>query len=105
MRLRNYKDESGREWNVWDVPPRFSPGRSGSDRRTQQQPGFSPERRITPERRRTVAPPEWVYGWVCFQHGDEKLRLCPLPKGWETASDRELDELRRRATPVHRTSS
>lgn len=103
MGLRTYTDAEGRRWNVWDVPPRYTPLRSTTPRRTQAENGFSPERRRAPDRRITVAPPEWVHGWMCFQNGSEKLRLCPFPANWEDASDEQLERYRRQATAVTRT--
>lgn len=102
MGLRRYTDPSGGEWNVWDVPPRYSPMRSGVDRRSQSAPGFSPDRRRTPDRRVTVPPPEWVHGWITFQNETDKLRLCPMPPDWEAMADEQLEQYRREAKPVSR---
>lgn len=103
MGLRTYTDREGRRWNVWDVPPRFSPLRAATPRRAQTASRFSPERRHTADRRVTVPPPEWVHGWMCFQNGSDKLRLCPLPAGWQDASDEQLEQYRQQATAVTKT--
>ena len=105
MSLRRYVDPTGAEWNVWDVPPRYSPKRSGVDRRTRSVSEFHPERRMVPDRRVTKPPAEWVHGWITFQNETEKLRLCPLPPNWETAADEELENYRQKAKPVSRLSS
>lgn len=94
MALREYKDRSGVEWKVWDVPPRFSPKRSGDDRRKTL------ERREAGDRRKTTPPPEWVHGWICFQAPAEKRRLCPLPEDWEHAPIEQLERYRKLAVPV-----
>jgi hypothetical protein len=101
MALRTYTDPRGTEWKVWDIPPRFTPLRSPSDRRTVKSIGRpTVERRRGEERRVTEAPPEWIHGWICFQSDREKLRLCPLPEKWEQASSQELEGYRRRAVPA-----
>lgn len=104
MGLRRYTDPTGSEWNVWDVPPRYTTQRSMVERRRVDTPGFSPERRKTPDRRVSVPPPEWVYGWITFQNETEKLRLCPLPPDWEALPDDELERYRRKAKPVARAT-
>ena len=101
MALRQYTDTAGREWRVWDVPPRFETMRSGTERRKLHL-SYSPERRGHEERRKTEAPPEWVHGWICFESAGEKRRLCPLPHGWEEASIDQLEDFRTRAIPVRR---
>lgn len=100
MGLRIYRDPTGVEWRVWEVPPRFSPLRSERDRRSNVAPQMSNDRRQKPDRRVTVPPPEWVHGWICFQSETAKLRLCPLPEGWEQAPTERLEILRRVAVPV-----
>ena len=100
MGLRRHTGGDGRVWNVWDVPPRFSPKRSGVDRR-KNPVRVAVERRELIVRRVTEPPPEWVHGWVCFETEHEKRRLCPLPDGWENASEEELEEYRNAAILVH----
>lgn len=102
MGLRRYTDKTGREWNVWDVPPRFSVKRSGIDRRSRSVQGYAPERRRSGERRVTEAPAEWLHGWITFQNAEEKWRLCPLPEDWEAVPDDQLEAYRNRGIPVNR---
>lgn len=101
MGLRRHLDREGRVWNVWDVPARFTPKRSGVDRRLTAAPTPAQDRRTGGKRRVTIPPPEWVHGWVCFEADQEKRRLCPLPDGWETATAEELEEYRQKAIPVN----
>jgi hypothetical protein len=42
-------------------------------------------------------------GWLCFECGDDRRRLSPIPKGWARASDATLEAYCRSATPA-RTS-
>ena len=106
MALRIYTDPSGTEWKVWDVPPRFARLRSAvADRRSSVSPDSKSDQRRRSERRVTVAPPEWVHGWICFQSDSAKLRLCPLPEKWEDAGPEALERLRRRAVAVRIPSS
>lgn len=100
MGLREYKDSNGGEWKVWDVPPRFSPKRSATDRRSGETAHLGPERRGRRDRRQTVPPPEWIHGWICFQGTGEKRRLCPLPPDWEKVALEDLERYRMRALPV-----
>lgn len=100
MGLREYRDSKGREWKVWDVPPRFSPKRSGTDRRSSGSAHPVLERRHLRERRRTVPPPEWVHGWICFEGTEGKRRLCPPPADWEQVALTELERYHARAVEV-----
>jgi len=77
MTLLQFKDESGREWEVWEVgarPPL-------ADRPTT--PGADPAPR-----------------WLCFASGTERRRLTIYPPRWSTLSPADLDVLCRRATPA-----
>lgn len=40
------------------------------------------------------------HGWLCFQSAGEKRRLSPIPWGWQSLSDEELERLLRRAEIV-----
>jgi hypothetical protein len=39
-------------------------------------------------------------GWLCFQGGEEKRRLTPVPSGWESFPDEKLHLLYRMAKPT-----
>jgi hypothetical protein len=71
MAYREFKDENGRDWRAWDVAePRYAHRSSGG-----------------------IVPPEFAHGWLAFESGNEKRRLCPYPKGWASMSDTELERL------------
>lgn len=43
-------------------------------------------------------PRELRSGWLAVQHGEAKLRVAPVPKGWMHLTDAELAELVERTT-------
>jgi hypothetical protein len=46
---------------------------------------------------RTPLPSALQHGWLCFESRAEKRRLGPIPRGWESLSDRALEQLSQRA--------
>ena len=83
---------------VWDVSPKFKPVRSNIPRRRQVVSDYPNERRAVADRRAFVQPPEWAHGWLCFESGRDRLRLTPVPEGWETLPEDDLDGFRSKAT-------
>jgi hypothetical protein len=69
----------GVEWAVWDVRP-ASPARLEL----------------------TGASPVLQSGWLCFESPEEKRRVAPIPDGWESWSDAELEACCRAAPRVQR---
>jgi hypothetical protein len=107
MSLRVFRDQGGHEWKVWDVVP--NPGRPASDRRAADRrvpppQERDPERRTGRERRRDAGlfTPGLEAGWLCFENGEEKRRLTPIPSGWQGAPAPTLAELLARARRVPR---
>lgn len=82
MALREFTDERGGEWKVWDV--------------TADQ--------IHPKTKAEDYMHDLAEGWLVFEHadGEEKRRLCPFPEGWENGSDADLRALLARADKVKR---
>ena len=89
MALREFTDQKGRSWTVWDVHPRLA-------ERRQRNAGPPPGER---ERRRFVEPrlhlrPSMAAGWLVFEANDgERRRLAPIPGGeisWSEAPESEL---------------
>ncbi len=68
MAVRNFMDPEGREWRVWNVTP------------GQHHESTTPSH----------LPDDMVDGWLCFQSGDEKRRVAPVPADWQDRSDGEL---------------
>jgi hypothetical protein len=90
MPLRTFEDSKGETCKVWNVTPFVVQGT---------------ERRMT-ERRMAAGTlysgPERESGWLCFERGNEKRRLTPVPAGWDDAPDHELESLFDSARPVTR---
>ena len=93
---------------MWNVTPMTLQGteRRMTERRVAHGVVYSgPERRAGRERRmRTpgLLTPGLEAGWLCFERGEEKRRLTPIPVGWDEAPDRELETLFEGARPVTR---
>lgn len=108
MALRNFTDEAGSEWRVWDVVPHVLRGgveRRRTDRRRGGVHAYAgPERRVGGDRRARAGgmTPTLGAGWLCFENGAEKRRLTPIPAGWDEAPAEELRGLLARARSVPR---
>lgn len=66
MPLREFTDESGREWRVWDVQPES----------------------LHPTTRAEDYLRDYLEGWLTFEtvDGTAKRRIHPIPRGWDAAS-------------------
>ena len=89
MAYREFTDERGREWTVWDVHPRLA------ERRLQNAgppPGVRERRRFVERRLRLRS--KMSAGWLVFEARDgERRRLAPIPdvpRAWSEASDHEF---------------
>jgi hypothetical protein len=82
MALREFTAADGTSWRVWDVT---------SDK-------------LHPATRAEDYLANYLDGWLVFESfdGAQKSRLFPIPAGWSTATDGELEALLRRAEAVHR---
>jgi hypothetical protein len=78
-RVREFTDNEGRQWRVWQVRPR-SGGRANAERYLGQ----------------------YVKGWLAFEllAGDLRKRLPSFPEDWLRMRDEELEDLRWRAVDV-----
>jgi hypothetical protein len=75
MSYAEYMDRDGRAWRVWYTRPLLAEVVS-------------------------ILPSDWKDGWLTFESRGEKLRLAPVPSGWERLSPERLDLLRRVAEPT-----
>jgi hypothetical protein len=80
MALREFKDETGREWRAWDI--------------TAEQ--------LHPSTRAENHMQGVLEGWLVFEaaDGSAKARLYPIPPSWRTASHDDLRDLLQRAEPT-----
>ena len=108
MALRAFLDSSGNEWLAFDVIPRTDERRR-LDRRASRAMRSQPEDRRDADRRFTVGGRSLLAGgvadgWLCFERGTERRRLCPIPARWPRCSDVELESYCQSARPVRRDS-
>lgn len=87
MAIREFKDDRGRDWRVWDVYPTLV------ERRQHQAgpPTGTPERRRT-DRPRARLRQDLTRGWLVFEARDgERRRFAPIPgPEWADVSDHQL---------------
>ena len=99
MALREFTDETGRSWQVWDVYPSLTERRS----RTAGPPPGVRERRRHLEWRPRISQ-NMSRGWLVFESRDgERRRLAPIPEmptGWQAVSEHELRGWLERSEPA-----
>jgi len=108
MALRPFMDSAGNEWLAFDVVPRADERRR-FDRRSPDEARSEPENRRDADRRLTVGGRSPLAsgvadGWLCFERGSDRRRLCPIPEGWLRCSDVELETYCHSARLVRRDS-
>jgi hypothetical protein len=92
MPHRQFVDDDGAVWAVWDVRP-AAVGQTLDPRLAALRSG----RAMLPEVSRALAE-----GWLCFESEAEKRRLAPIPPGWDSFSAGELLRLCESAVGVRR---
>ncbi len=85
MSLREFLDDDGQEWQVWDTRPAMpvanvdsssvDAAKSPSDNKATEFPLLSRKREA---------------GWLTFTAVDERRRLSPIPDAWESADETSL---------------
>ena len=80
MALREFRDESGREWRAWDITAE----------------------KLHPSTRAENHLQGVLEGWLVFEavDGGAKARLYPIPPSWHSASQDELRRLLQMAEPT-----
>jgi hypothetical protein len=81
MAVREFRDDSGRDWRAWEIKPEaIHPATKSEDWLADC----------------------YITGWIVFEtlSGDEKRRLCPWPIRWMDESEVGLRELLKRAELV-----
>jgi hypothetical protein len=98
MAHRTFRDELGREWDVWEVVP------TAVERRMAKAPlRATPIERRRVQETRVLVPESLQKGWLAFQSGNERRRLSPIPRDWEDMTASELIELLNHADRRTRT--
>jgi hypothetical protein len=97
MAHREFRDERGQLWEVWDVIPERRDRRSGLDRRQAA--------RETSDRRKmhvlsAVITGDLAKGWLVFASIKERRRFAPLPERWAEASEAQLTLWCQEAKPI-----
>jgi hypothetical protein len=80
MALREFTDQNGVAWKVWDISP------AEVSQRLKDEKLFI----------------GYELGWLIFESADGELRrrLCPCPPGWEDGTDDDLERLCQEGEPV-----
>jgi hypothetical protein len=102
MSYRRFNDSDGSSWEAWEVHPKAVERRGERDRRGR--PRDTVERRVKHEFRLAI-PLELRAGWLALQGHESRLRLFPIPNGWESLSDDELCHLVIEAAAARRAAS
>jgi hypothetical protein len=91
MAIREFTDESGHEWVVWEVQSAFSERRHAAHREIVAAVG---ERRMHESGdARVRISSHLAHGWLVFESRHERRRLTPVPPQWATLSPVELAAL------------
>ena len=82
--LREFTDDDGITWRVWDVTP-------------------SLHDRLSPSAQQlSLRVPS---GWLCFESPRERRRLTPIPEAWESIDLGDLKRMCAEAEPVKQGKS
>ena len=87
MAHREFQDDRGRLWEVWDVIPERRDRRSGAERRKSARETFD-RRKL--QLLSVVVKGDLAKGWLVFTSTLERRRYAPLPEGWAEASTTQL---------------
>jgi hypothetical protein len=106
MAHRQFIDETGAEWTVYDVVPRADDRRKHDRRQDDASTVNDGDDRRAEDRRvtlRSSRPVRLTRGWLCFEREEgERRRLQPIPDKWHHFPDTELVALLQEARPAPR---
>jgi hypothetical protein len=105
MSLRTFTDSTGRQWEAYDVVPRAEERRRYDRRSGETKAELEEDRRDT-DRRLSVGRSDHITakaGWLCFESGDERRRLTPIPDDWARCDEAQLAAYCRDARPARLT--
>lgn len=77
MGYREFVDDGGTSWRVWDTHP------------------------LAANTLRSVSP-GYAGGWLTFESHAERRRLAPIPEDWEFVTREQMTEWCARASPARR---
>ncbi len=97
MTYREFTDEQGQLWEVWEIRPISIERRLNEERR--RYPRLSDRRNSNLELKLRGSHRD---GWLTFQCEHQRRRLVPIPEGWDSLPDSELVGLLERAAPLGR---
>lgn len=84
MGYREFADDDGQMWKVWDVKPEVRV-------RTPPEGGIRLHNGLSQvENTPGHVTPGWEAGWLAFQCDNSSRRLRPIPNGWETTNEEKL---------------
>ena len=94
MAYRTFLDSKGVEWHAWDVLPKAVERRVAERRVFEENLSF-PDRRQAQRRQLdgcgTPITSGLREGWLCFDAGEDRRRLSPIPADWEDCASRMLE--------------
>jgi hypothetical protein len=97
MAHREFKDEKGRLWEVWDVVPERRDRRRGVERRKRARETFDRRKlRVLS----AVVSGDLAKGWLVFSTALERRRYSPVPDRWSEAPDNQLNVWCAAARPI-----
>jgi hypothetical protein len=99
MPHRQFRDQTGSVWDVWDVYPTARDRRHNERRNGRRRKA---ERRSREEGRAAGVPTGLRAGWLAFQTGRERRRLVPIPADWVSLPEEQLRTLKERAVMAER---
>jgi hypothetical protein len=100
MTYREFFDEQGQHWEVWEIRPISIERRLNEERR--RYPRLSDRRNANLEIRLRGMHRD---GWLTFQCGNQRRRLVPIPDRWDSLEDSDLVRLLQRAAPLGRVDA
>ncbi|HEY2856130.1 MAG TPA: hypothetical protein VGJ18_25035 [Gemmatimonadaceae bacterium] len=87
MAHREFQDERGQFWEVWDVVPERRDRRTGVDRRRSARETF--DRRKARVLSAAISG-DFAKGWLVFSTKFDRRRYVPLPARWNEATEIQL---------------
>lgn len=101
MSHREFLDEDGKSWEVWDVRPSAVESSTSTDGGGE----LADLERHVQQLVKLNLPTELREGWLAFRSSEESRRLAPIPQRWVAMDDQDLALLVRAAKPIARPTA